>query len=226
VVSVCLYCLFDPLPVLQTLARNLETKYFYYIIIAAFVYKAVLPVAEYLIWKGDYTLNSSFTLGWIAEDVVLFPCVGYFLEHRARLHNSGKKVALLWLGNLICLLIACYMTWFRGNLMGGYSPEASQYFHKSFDLVGCITIYTSVRYLCERIHFAKWFRHFIWSVGECTFGIFLFHLLLDWEEPVTMLASWISDPVLCGLISSAVVLVGSWLFTLVIKKLPGIRKLL
>ena len=214
------------LPFLRPLVQGLETKYFYYLIPLAVLMKAVLPMTEYLVWKGDTTLNPSFTLGWIAEDIVLFPCVGYFLEHRSKLHQSGKKVAMLWAVNVLCIVIACWMTRFRGDLLGGYDPLLSEKFHTSFDLVGCITVYVTVRYLCSRVVIGPLATRLILSCSACSFGIYFFHVLVPFEWMYRAIGQLIPGEMAYQFATCLGRLLVCWLLTAVLKKIPGIKKLL
>ena len=214
------------LPFLRPLVQGLETKYFYYLIALAVLMKAVLPMTEYLVWKGDTTLNPSFTLGWIAEDIVLFPCVGYFLEHRSKLHQSGKKVAMLWAVNVLCIVIACWMTRFRGDLLGGYDPLLSEKFHTSFDLVGCITVYITVRYLCSRVVIGPLATRLILSCSACSFGIYFFHVLVPFEWMYRAIGQLIPGEMAYQFATCLGRLLVCWLLTAVLKKIPGIKILL
>ena len=217
------------LPFLRTLVQNLENKYFYYLFAIAVVVNGVLPCAQYYIWKGNYALLDEFTIGWVAESVVIYPCIGYFLEHRVPLHKSGKKLALLWVVNILTIMISCYMTHCRAQIMGECHEAVSQQFHSSFAPVACVTMYTTVRYLCDRIQFAPWVRRAVISLGECTFGIYLFHMLND-DIPVlfgsNLLLGILPEGLPRVLVMCLHMQLSWWVITWILRKIPIIKKLL
>lgn len=213
------------LPLLRSLAQNLETKYFYYFFGLAFAVKALVPIAEYVFLKNAYSMNSDFQIGWIAWDVILYPLLGYFLEYRCDWHKSGKKVVLLWVAVVFTTCIACVMTWYRGNLMGGYSSEESQYFHRSFDMVSCAAVYLGARYICDHIRFPQWCRNLIISGGKCTFGIYYFHMLWEWKGIARFIEPVIAGDMALALVSAVYILVMCWITTAVIRKIPCVGKL-
>jgi len=214
------------LPFLRALVQNLENKFFWYLIGLAIICKAILPMTEYVIWKGDYTLNPSFTLGWIVENIVLFPCVGYFLEHRSFMHRSGKTVLFLWMANILSILIACWMTRFRGNILGGYNPLESEYFHTSFDLLGCVTIFVTIRYLTNNIPIGYRIKRLILSCASCSFGIYFFHILLPVGWMGQTIQSAISGKMLGAFFISGYRMILCWVLTSLLKKVPVVRKFL
>ena len=89
------------LPILRRLAQNLDDKLFAYMIILAVVFNGVIPCFEYAL---GFTLNANVKVTWIGTNIVLCPCVGYYL-HTMWDHARIKKVLLIiWIVNLLALI--------------------------------------------------------------------------------------------------------------------------
>ena len=89
------------LPILRRLAQNLDDKLFAYMIILAVVFNGVIPCFEYAL---GFTLNANVKVTWIGTNIVLCPCVGYYL-HTMWDHARIKKVMpIIWIINLLALI--------------------------------------------------------------------------------------------------------------------------
>ncbi len=82
------------LPFLRVLARNLKTTHFLYMIALFIFFQSILPVVEYIVFKGQYSLNGYARPDWLLNNVVFWPLLGYFLEYRLEIKNI-KKLAVL-----------------------------------------------------------------------------------------------------------------------------------
>lgn len=218
------------LPVLRTLAQNLKNEHFYYIFAIALVYQGVIPVLEYVVFQGDQTLNPFFTVGWIAENIVVYPLLGYFLEHRLQGRVTGKKLGLLWAVNLLTILLCCAMTVYRGRIMGEYSENTSEYFFSSFVLVNTATLYLTISCLGKKAVLPQRMKQVIGSAGGCTLGIYVFHFFLM-ELPVGIalrnaLVGTGMNPMLASVLFCLCVMAICGGVTWILKKLPGVGKLL
>ena len=90
------------LPILRRLAQNLDDKLFAYMIILAVVFNGVIPCFEYAL---GFTLNANVKVTWIGTNIVLCPCVGYYL-HTMWDHAKIKKVLLIiWIVNLLANIL-------------------------------------------------------------------------------------------------------------------------
>lgn len=210
------------IPFLQNMAKHLSDKYFYYMIgITAFF--DLLRFVEYFLWKGTLGMNSWLKVSWLTTAIVIYPCVGYFLEHRVNINSVGKKLPILWFINILYLALSCYTTYFMGKVSGDCTSES---FHNSF--INSISIYLTIKFLCNNIKWKPIFSTLVYSLGSCTFGIYLLHPLIKDTQLFKqlqgailstgmnqMVAVWIF--VLC-------VVICCWLVTWILKKIPWIRR--
>ena len=168
------------LPLLRKFVKELETQHYYYMIGLAVFYNGILPVVEYYIWQGDISLNGNLRINWIINNIVLYPCIGFFLEHKLTIERRKIKKVLyaLWGLNLLCIGVSCYMTYYKAKLMGECSEGTSQTFHNSFVIVNCISVFLTVKYFFRESPILKIMEKRIISLGRCTFGIYLFHIAI------------------------------------------------
>ena len=214
------------IPFLKAMVQNLKKQYFYYMIGIVFFFD-FLYIIEHFLWSGTLTLNVHLKVSWILSSVVIYPCVGYFLEHRIDINQVGKKLPILWGGNLLCMILSSYATYCMGKRTGTLMESTSQWFHNSFVLINCMTIFLTLKYLFKKVNVKPVIGQVICSIGECTFGIYLLHILIK-EMPFArkfldallnigmnhMVAIWIYI---------FVVLLCCWIVTWILKKIPGIR---
>lgn len=171
-------------PLLRTLAENLTNNQYYYLFGLYLAFKAGLPIFNWLVFKGAYTLNSHATLTWLLPDIVVYPLAGYFLEHRfslKTLRDNKWLLPVLWGGVVLCLALAGALTWRKALLTGTFTEATSQTFHRIFNLVLAGTIYLTIKnaFYTEDGTLKegnKQARALLASAGACTFGIYLLHV--------------------------------------------------
>lgn len=217
------------LPFLRAMVRNLEGKYYYYMIGIVLFIVGVLPVIEYLLWQGDRTLNWHSTVAWLNINIVFYPILGYFLQNKLDIVKLKKVIPLLWVFNIAGILISSYMTYYKGVVTGGFSAAESQTFHGNFAVLNIICIFVTVKYIFAYIRLPHWMEALISSVGECTFGIYLLHILVlripFMEKFLTFLIRNGVNSMLAVFIQCFCIMLISYFITLVLKRVPVLKKL-
>lgn len=217
------------LPFLRVLVKNLDNRHFYYWFILHFVFNSMLPVITYF---TDYKLNSNFSIQWLMENIVIYPCLGYFIHNRLD-HSICKKVLIpLWILNVGTIVLSCYCTYHYGvNTVGSFSQQASQAFHSTFVMVNCATLYITFKLFFECVSTPRWLNHIITTIGGCTFGTYLLHEWLLHRYP-PFRDFWWSFPwdynipvFLATIIVCFIVLLIGTAVTLILKRIPLIKKL-
>lgn len=187
-------------PLLRTLAEHLSNRQYLYLFGVYLVFKAGVPILNWTVFQGAYTLNNSASLTWLTADIVIYPLAGYFLEHRFPVRTlKGNRWFLpaLWGTVLLCTVLAGAMTWRKSLLTGQYNEGACQTFHRIFNLLTASAMYLSIK-TCffDREGFLKegktWSRALLKSAGTCTFGIYLWHVAVLKSDFLTL-----RFPVLC-----------------------------
>ncbi len=162
------------LPFLQGIASGLKVHYYNYMVLICLVFNT-LTITDYLLFKGNLTFNSGFRPSWLLANIVLFPCIGYYLEHHIKV--TGRSVAGIWAFNLFLLVLTCAVTYYKQSLEGVVSSSQSQTFHNCYVLVNAVSIYMLIKYLASIRPPGKKLSHIFMTLGRCSFGIYLLHLM-------------------------------------------------
>ena len=153
------------LPFLRALVQGLSDKYFYYLLALVVGFNVLQFVSTAFGWVG---MNDGIKPAWLFGNVVLYPCLGYFLEHRLRVY-SMKQLVIIWAINLVAIMLTCALTRRDG---------VDQNYHGMFVTINAVTVYLSAKMLFLRYwRPKKRMAQFICSLGGCAFGIYLIHLI-------------------------------------------------
>ena len=199
-------------------------------VLTGIIFLAILPVAEYLLWQGDITLNSHFNLRLITSNIVIYPCLGYYLENRMDMNKARKYISVLWLINTAAILVSCYMTYYKAAITGVCLEEYSQAFHSSFAIINVITLYTTFK-CCFNKPLPSGWANLTASVGSSTFGIYLIHTttmhfietfnILEFMRETIHINYLVSVLIYCQII-----FVTAYGITLIMKKIPGLNRII
>lgn len=227
------------LPFLRRLFQNLTNKEFYYLFVLITVFLLILPLFQEFIWNSQSWLNSYIQIRWITELAVLYPGMGYFIHHRIERNLARRMLIPLWCVCLTVILSSYFITRREADI-GTISPDQNKC--TEYIVLYCFTFYITVKYLTEEIQnkFAKkerlgkalfFIKRFIISVGRCTFGIYLWHIFfidkLSFMKRIRDLFFCENrlDEMAAALVWCAWIMLVSYLVTLSLKKIPGLKKL-
>lgn len=219
------------LPFLRILAKNMQKKEFCYLFLLILIYKAVIPIIEYVLWKGSESFNSSIRTLWINADIFIYPILGYYLEYKVDVKTVKKWIVPLWLINIVTIGMTCLITYYKIKVTGECSENQSQTFFSCFSMINVATVYLSVKYWMGNIKMPGRLEKMICSFGEATFGIYLLHLLFLQQLPVIPKVWRVLEKILgpnsllSALIVCVIVMGLSYLVTLIMKKMPIMKKL-
>ena len=217
------------IPFLRALVKSLEAKYYYYLLAIAVIFK-LLPIIEYILWNGNYTLYYQFKPTWLLSNVVLFPLTGYFLHNYVNNTQIKKILAPTWILYFVVTVLSCYATYILGINLGQYSEATSQYFFDNTTIVSAFVVFITFKYLCSFTNFRPVISSFISLLGKLTFGTYLLHFfLLDINFIRNILykfqAGAIND-LFASLVYSFIILILSYLSSYIISKIPFIKKII
>lgn len=213
------------LPFLRILVRHMETHHFYYLFAMSVILTGILPVMEYLFTRGGASLYNTLKEPFFVNNAVIYPCLGYYLQHRIKREELPKIILWLWIANIMAIIISCWMTYYRGVVMGYMNEPASQMFHNSFIIFNCAAMYVTVRWLCEGKELPPIVTRAVLSIGSCTFGIYLLHLLIPYYKLIIWMQDAGMNDMLSAVLGSAVAVGVCYLATLFISKIPIVRRL-
>lgn len=219
------------LPLLQKFAKGLSNKDYIYMIALFFTFSSLLPTMQYLLWQDQHNLNENFRLGWICTGTLFYPCLGYFLQHRAKDYWNKKRLAILWAVNIAAILLACCMTYLKANATGVCDEVNSEAFHSTFVAVNCASIFVSCQYFVQHVKINERIQRMILSVGGCSFGIYLLHVLFMEIPGIKKLLDvfrdqWNWNDMVSGLLYCACIFLMGYLTTLLLKRIPLMKKLI
>lgn len=218
---------------IRTMVQNTTNKNFIYMLVLTLMYHGVIPVAEYIFSKGSITLNSYLKMSWLMGQMIIYPCIGYYIHNRIDINKVKlKHICGLWILNIITIMISALMTYYKINVTGLCNDSDSQTFHYSFAIVNCITVMITARYFFEHIKVRQCIQKVITYVGSCTFGIYLMHIIIlnKWKffqniwEVLHSLPVHINNMLVAWIVCLIVMLI-CLIITGVMKKIPLLRKL-
>lgn len=217
------------LPFLRAMVNGLKNKYFIYMFFIALVLNGIIPSLEYLVLKNSVTMNSSLKIVWLADSAVLYPCLGYFMQHRMKKESIKKALPWLWLFSVIGIFLSGYVTYYKGMITGIMEEQASQEFFDDFAVLTCAAVFLTIRLLFEDRNGSGISRKLILSMGSCTFGIYLIHM---WVRDIALIDNVYYclnriglDRIICILLVCALILMISYLITLAVSGIPYMKKL-
>lgn len=198
-------------PLLRAMAEKLSNKQYLYLFGLYFVYKAVVPVINWTVFHGTYTLNYNGTLTWLVPDIVIYPLAGYFLEHRfpvRTLRTARWFLPAMWGVSLLCIFVGAAMTLHKSILTDVWNEGNTQTFHRLFNLVVAATVYLTIKswFYDEEGHrkpLGDFTTKLLASAGSCTFGIYLLHVAVLKSDQLS-----IRFPILCDEIALPMPVVG------------------
>lgn len=201
-------------PFLRALVKNLDTKYYYYLIGLALFYSGIIPTIEYLLWKSEISLYSCTKASWVTSLIVLYPCLGYLLKNKFEI--TQKRLIILWIFNILGIAISCYLT-YRKGITEGQLSHAEESFHSRFGLLNCICIFSTIKYMFRSVSAQDLFGKVCISVGSCVFGIYLFHLMIYKGNLQEILKQIGFEPMLSAFIMSLYLMTLSYIVTFVVR---------
>ena len=212
------------LPFLRILVQNMSKLHFMYMFALAVFFNG-LPVIEYLSCSDGITINEHLRIEWLSNWAVLYPCLGFYLQHKVKYESIHKMLPYIWTINIVAIILSAYMS-YKHSMIEGYSSES---FHRNFLIFNCAAIYISVRWIFERRSINLPCTCLIRSVGRCTFGIYLLHLFFMGKFffiPIMekLQASALND-MICVFIVTLFIVLLSYAITLILSKIPIVKKI-
>ena len=213
------------LPFLRKIAKGLSNQEYHYMIALYLLIQGLIILQLYGLMGLSY--NHNFSL-FITEQIVFYPLLGYYVEHRLPKERYNKKtITGLVIASVIAIGLMCMMTHRYCTIFNKWDEVSAQ---KYFELL--IFIPAAMLYFCSKYYFSnhtiwKWAEKLIVIAGSATFGIFLLERIYRAETyPIyEMLCPYIhSFP--ASIIWAGCACVLGCIVTLLLKCIPGVKKFL
>jgi len=214
------------LPFLRILVKKIEKEHYYYMAIVTVIFIEIVPMIQYFVFKS---INTNVEILRKCSMAVVYPCIGYFLQNKIKI-SKPKTIYMLWIVNVVTIIITCLLTYYKGKITGVFSEGESQTFLWMFVLVNCVCIYSTIKYIIEHIKIPQMIQKLIFSIGSCTFGIYLFHALIKQSSVSIKILNIILNTGLNHMLSTLVwcfgVMLVTYILVLIIKRIPILNKII
>lgn len=211
------------LPLMRKIANGI-TKSDCLWILVLFCIMRMVPMIEFLIWKGKVELYSTFFL-FLELDYFFYPLIGYYIDKNDIPGKTGKNILLLFLLSFIEIGIFSVMTHYRCTLLDAWEQSNCQFFLSRLIIFPTIAIFYSCKVWFSRHKPGPRAKKTIVTLSGLTFGIYLLEGIgrretlgvYEYLKPLihSLPASWVWTLCACVLCGLAV---------FILKKIPGLKK--
>lgn len=213
------------LPLLRRMVRTMRAADYGYLAVLQLVIVGVLPIMEYLLWGGEYTLQKDFNIVFVTTAGVFYPLMGYALEHVIEERRyTGKNVLILAAAGIIAIVICSVLT---TNRMQATGEKTAEVFHNSLIALPACAAYFTAKFLCGKYNLPDPVKRFAAEAGSTVFGIMLLDDIL--RKELNGIFEYLKPGAgifpACFVWVTAVVLLGAVL-SWVLKRIPGVKRLL
>lgn len=209
------------LPLLRRMAQGMTDREFGYLLVLHLVVQGILPFLGFLLGTE---LESQLRTMFIIEEYIFYPMAGYWVEHRLNpKYYNHRVMVVVGIAGLAGVLLGCVMTVVQYNISG----QHNELFHNSLVALPTFAVYYGVSLFCRKHPAGPRAAKVLTYLGGCTFGIYL---LEEFFRGVLRFIYTDLAPVLTAFISSfvyvAAVLAACLAVTMVLRLIPGVKKLL
>lgn len=217
------------LPFMRKLVKNMTNREFVYMFVLAFIFVAILPLMQYFLGIGK--MNSNINFSWLTTRSFLYPCLGYFLEHRVDIKKAKKYLSILWIVNIFTLALTCFLTYIHVQKTGICYEGKSQVFFWHFVMINCTTLFITIKYYFTFNKLNEYVSKLIVSIGKSTLGIYLMHLMFVKSSKVNTILYFLKNilrinAMISCLIYCLIIMLMCYILTLIIRKIPLIKKMI
>lgn len=214
------------LPFLRKLSRTMQPVDYAYMT-GIMLVLSLLKIFEF--WTTGYSvhLNPNFDV-FTTVTAVYYPLMGDFLANKLHLSDLTPKKVWLWAAaGLLGIAVCGWMTCVWCNYLGEWKESTCQTFMNILIFLPVCTVFLCTRLLCAKLPPMPLFEKAVTFIGAQAFGIYLFEWLYRQETRFVFdyLKNHIPTFLACMVWIFCAFLLG-FAVTLVIRKIPGLKKLL
>lgn len=209
------------LPILQSLVKSLSREKMVYFLIISFIFLGTMPVLIHYYPSLNY--NHDFML-YMFDPIIGYFLAGYFIDKYVE--PTKKKTLIAYIVFVLSIVLSVVLTYFE------YKKNNSQFLffdNRSTILIiaSSVSFFYLVRYYFKK-GFSERLNNIIHYVGGLTFGIYL---LSDFFiQKYTFVGEFMYNnginKMIVLIFFEILVFVTGMLVTLILKKIPGLNKLL
>lgn len=191
----------------------------------------LLPILNYILaiyGKEGIVLANDLSFPLMIVKMIFYPIIGYYIDRVVDIHKMTKKHLLILAISAFCgMYIESFITIHQGRTFGTYTQNYVQL----FDYVIAIAFFVLVKYLfeCKRFLCGRdMAQKGICTIGGLTLGMYVL-------DPVWKTVFWwkfqsVLEPLFPTLLVSIcwclMSMLGSAIVSFVLKKIPGIKRII
>lgn len=103
------------LPFLRRLVRAMKDKDYLYFMLLFLFFGGLKPLIQFFLGIGD---NPYLSIPF-QDTIIFYPLMGYYFENKfSEKCLTSKMLGISALLSILCVALLCFMTWYRGQLVG------------------------------------------------------------------------------------------------------------
>lgn len=219
------------LPMMQRIAKGFTKQEFYVILSIHFLISSFLPILNVILKKFGmlpYDISDKFNVPFATVKALFYTLIGYYLEHEIDIEKIKKKhVILLIFGGLLGIGLSNYCTLNEARIKG----SCTQNYVQLFDYLLAIVVFILIKALFVNVLYKKdrkLFNKIICYIGSLTLGIYLIDPILrrTYYSDFKVIMEPIAPTIIVSLGWILFSMIVGGLITAILKKVPGIKKLI
>ncbi len=160
-------------PFIQKMVKNFETKDFRYLIIICLLIPATIPVICYFF---KISINSNFTVA-LLPIYLCYYIAGLYIS-KIPLRKKYRNIALIcFIVPIILFVCSMYIPVINGENIS-YALDASTYINVGLPALSSFYL---MMYYFQNKKFGERTKQIISSIASVTFGIYLFHMFINYK---------------------------------------------
>lgn len=213
------------LPLLRRLVAGMERRHFHYLFIIYLVYMFIGSLGD-VIWGGAFPLNAEFSVSFfLAREAVIYPLLGYYLHNKVVIREREKTRAFAvacWGAGAAALALSVVMRMLSRRVTGSWQFDPYHYIS-----IPAAAFFFGTRIACEKHVPGRRFSVLLATLSETSFATYLLHnIWLDLFQPLKGAAASAVGAFTACLLQGLAALVLGTCISCVLKKIPGLKKLL
>ena len=214
------------LPFLRKLAKAMSNRDFILLFSLYFIVQSLQPL-QFLIWRDSTGYSQYFTL-FFRQKNIIFPLLGYYIEHRMPERFFRKKYFfILAAAGMAAICASGALTHYRCVLTGDWRESTCGVFFDTWIFIPAAAAYFGAKLFFDTHKISGKLSGLLSAVSACTFGAYLFEYIYRNETKAVFraLVPYIHSLPACLIWIFTACLAGIAV-TFILRKIPGIKKFL
>lgn len=214
-------------PFIYMIVKNIKMEHFNYLIALIILLEGIIPCIFYVLFKEPIYYYQQITPLWLINVIVIYPCLGYFIENKLKF-NDKKYLKYMWILNILLIIITELMVYCIYRVNGQLTENNLELFHNCFVPINAITIFITIKYLVEN-HKLNNFLLKIAGLGKYVFGIYLLHMIITrfhfYQNSINYINTLHLPGFVITLYMCTTLFISGLIMTIILSKIPKVKKL-